>query len=188
MSFTETDTFKFKITLDRHNATQNLNYYVLPEPPHFALPSTFNACFQVCKSSRYLFDITRYVCTHTHFSSFSLHCPEPVVIKKGRWAAAQFDKGLDEPLLKRESTFVYTKEGTRVFSLNTGALNKTEDRRQMFITIGQMRHVDWAAAQHLLSPFSIPFFGVKLLYDYGFRPISHASPPSALLENQIEVP
>ncbi len=30
-----------------------------------------------------------------------------------------------------------------------------------------MRHL--AAAQDLLSPFSSPFFGVKLLYDYGFR-------------------
>ncbi len=35
------DTFKFKITLDRHNAIQNLNYYDLPDPPHFSLPSTF---------------------------------------------------------------------------------------------------------------------------------------------------
>ncbi len=32
-----------------------------------------------------------------------------------------------------------------------------------------MRQVFWAAAEHLLSPFSSPFFGVKLLYDYGFR-------------------
>ncbi len=36
------DTFKFKIPLDRHNARQNLNYYVLPNPPLFSLPSTFN--------------------------------------------------------------------------------------------------------------------------------------------------
>ena len=35
------NTFKFKITLDRHNAIQNLNYYVLPGPPLFSLPSTF---------------------------------------------------------------------------------------------------------------------------------------------------
>ncbi len=34
-------TFKFKMTLDRHNARQNLNYCVLPGPPHFSLPSTF---------------------------------------------------------------------------------------------------------------------------------------------------
>jgi hypothetical protein len=32
-----------------------------------------------------------------------------------------------------------------------------------------MRQVDWAAAEHLLSPFSSPFFGVKLPHDYGFR-------------------
>ncbi len=36
------DTFKFKITLDRHNGIQNLNYYDLPNPPRFSLPSTFN--------------------------------------------------------------------------------------------------------------------------------------------------
>jgi hypothetical protein len=35
------DTFKFKITLDRHNAIQNLNNYDLPDPPRFSLPSTF---------------------------------------------------------------------------------------------------------------------------------------------------
>jgi hypothetical protein len=35
------DTFKFKITLDRHNAIQNLNYYDLPDPPWFSLPTTF---------------------------------------------------------------------------------------------------------------------------------------------------
>jgi hypothetical protein len=33
--------FKFKITPDRHNAIQNLNYYDLPDPRHFSLPSTF---------------------------------------------------------------------------------------------------------------------------------------------------
>ncbi len=32
-----------------------------------------------------------------------------------------------------------------------------------------MRQVDWAAAEHLVSPFSSPFFWVKWLYDYGFR-------------------
>jgi hypothetical protein len=35
--------FKFNITLDHHNAIQNLNYYVLLDPPHFSLPSTFKA-------------------------------------------------------------------------------------------------------------------------------------------------
>ena len=33
--------FKFKITPDRHNAVQKLNYCVLPHPAHFWLPSTF---------------------------------------------------------------------------------------------------------------------------------------------------
>jgi hypothetical protein len=27
--------FKLKITPDRHNAIQNLNYFVLPDPPSF---------------------------------------------------------------------------------------------------------------------------------------------------------
>ncbi len=31
-----------------------------------------------------------------------------------------------------------------------------------------MRQFYWAAAEHLLSPFSSPFFGVKWLYDFGF--------------------
>ncbi len=31
-----------------------------------------------------------------------------------------------------------------------------------------MRQVVWAAAEHLLNPFSSLFFGAKLLYDYGF--------------------
>jgi hypothetical protein len=29
------DTFKFKITLDRYNGIQNLNYYDPPRPPLF---------------------------------------------------------------------------------------------------------------------------------------------------------
>jgi hypothetical protein len=35
--------FKLQITLDRHNARQNLKYCVLPHPPYFSLPSTFKA-------------------------------------------------------------------------------------------------------------------------------------------------
>jgi hypothetical protein len=46
------DTFKFKITLDRHNGIQNLNYYDLPDPSRFSLPSTFKI---VLKSSLYVF-------------------------------------------------------------------------------------------------------------------------------------
>ena len=34
--------FKFKITPHRHNAGQKLNYCLLPDPPLFSLPSTFN--------------------------------------------------------------------------------------------------------------------------------------------------
>jgi hypothetical protein len=40
------DMFKFKITPDRHNARQNLNYCVLLDPPHFSLPSTFKGSRQ----------------------------------------------------------------------------------------------------------------------------------------------
>jgi hypothetical protein len=37
--------FKFKITPDRHNAIQKLNYCAVPHPAHFSLPSTFKcAC------------------------------------------------------------------------------------------------------------------------------------------------
>ncbi len=77
-----------------------------------------------------------------------------------------------EPLLKREGTYVYTKKGnySRVLSLKSVySMNKTVGRRKMFITIGHMRQVDWAAAQHLFSPFSSPFYGVKLLYDWVLR-------------------
>ncbi len=35
-------TFKFKITPNRHNAGQKLNYCLLPDPPLFWLPSTLN--------------------------------------------------------------------------------------------------------------------------------------------------
>ncbi len=45
------DMFKFKITLDRHNAIQNLNYYDLPDPPRFPLPSTFNR-FSLAKPAK----------------------------------------------------------------------------------------------------------------------------------------
>ncbi len=34
-------TFKFKMIPNRHNAIQNLNYYLCPDPPLFSLPSTF---------------------------------------------------------------------------------------------------------------------------------------------------
>ncbi len=40
------NTFKWQITLDRHNASRNLNKSVLPDPPHFLLPSTFKGVGQ----------------------------------------------------------------------------------------------------------------------------------------------
>ncbi len=41
-----------------------------------------------------------------------------------------------------------------------------------------MRQGDWAAAEHLLSPFSSPFFRMKLLYDYGFS--KHVELPTCI--------
>ena len=35
------NTFNLQMTLNRHNARPRLNYYGLPYPPHFSLPSTF---------------------------------------------------------------------------------------------------------------------------------------------------
>jgi hypothetical protein len=35
------NTFKFKVTLDRHNPRLKLIYCLLPDPPRFSLPSTF---------------------------------------------------------------------------------------------------------------------------------------------------
>jgi hypothetical protein len=42
--------FKFKMTADRHNAVQILNYCILPVPCHFSLPSTFNPDPRSCQS------------------------------------------------------------------------------------------------------------------------------------------
>ncbi len=58
-----------------------------------------------------------------------------------------------------------------------------------------MRKVDWAAVQYLLSPFSSPFFGVKLLYDYGFwwgwgvhaHPLSLSLPSRAKLQCTLQL-
>ncbi len=38
-----------------------------------------------------------------------------------------------------------------------------------------MWQIDCAAAQHLLSPFSSPFFGVKVIHDYGFMDLEGVS-------------
>ncbi len=54
---------------------------------------------------------------------------------------------------KRELESLSKYRGFGVYSMN-----KTVARMKMFIT-GQMRQVDWAAAQHLLSPFSRLCFG-----------------------------
>ncbi len=63
------------------------------------------------------------------------------------------------------------KGGTIVPYLRTGvgvySMNKTGGRRKMYIA-REMRQVGSAAARSFLVPcISMPFFGVKLLYDYG---------------------
>ncbi len=45
--------FKFKITLDRHNARQKLTYCLLPDPQPFSLPSTFNGDADLIRSINY---------------------------------------------------------------------------------------------------------------------------------------
>ena len=85
--------------------------------------------------------------------------------KKWQWANAQFDWGLWAAAQERRCLCVYTKEGTRVPSLNTRGLACTRWTKQGLegncLQLGHIRQVDWAAAQHLLSPFSSPFFRVK---------------------------
>ncbi len=92
----------------------------------------------------------------------------PVVIKKdyepllnltGLWAAAQEIGYLC--VHKRENGPVSK------YPWFSALDEQNRGRRKMFITKSKMRQVDWAAAQHLVSPFSSPFFGVKLLNDYG---------------------
>jgi hypothetical protein len=79
---------------------------------------------------------------------------------------AQFDRGY-EPLIKREGTYVYTKEGTIESplqiqgGLGVYSMNKTGGRRKMFVTRLSSCSEPY---QPLLKP---PFFGVKLLYEYG---------------------
>ncbi len=58
-----------------------------------------------------------------------------------------------------------------ISTVNTGGLVCTRWKKQgvgVKCANEQMQRVDWAAAEHLLSPFSSPFFRVKWLYDYGF--------------------
>ncbi len=77
--------------------------------------------------------------------------PEPIV------AAANFARG-SEPFC---STIVYRKEPTRDLSLNMASTRwKNRRRRKMLIT-------GTNATQHLLSPFSSPYFRVEIIYDYG---------------------
>ncbi len=100
-------------------------------------------------------------------SILKLYSSGPAVIKRW-WASAQLDRGYEQ-LLKREGTFVHTKEGTRVLSLKTGGLVCT--RWTKTLKLGQMWHVEWAAAQHLLSPFPSPLFGVELPIPFSPLPI-----------------
>ncbi len=47
-------------------------------------------------------------------------------------------------------------------------MNKTRGRSKVFKIMTHKHQVDFVTDQHLLSPFSSPFLGVKCLYDYGF--------------------
>ncbi len=78
----------------------------------------------------------------------------PVVIIK-TMTPTQFDRGC-EPLLKREGAYVYTKEETRVLSLNTGSfsvysMNKTGGRMTIFLTRANAGSGFSMGAQHLLK-------------------------------------
>ncbi len=164
------------------------------------LYSIYVCCFKVShftpskspklQTTTYTYLTLLLCCTSTFF------LPGPEVIK--------FDRCYEQ-MLKREGAYVYTKEGTRVPSLNTGPVvtKKTmspcsiwqglwaaaQERRCLCAHkrgtlsllsictwwtkpgVSQIWQDDWAAAEHLLSPFSSPFFRVKWLYDYGFWPI-----------------
>jgi hypothetical protein len=50
------NTFKFKITLDRHNARLKLIYCFLRDPLHFSLPSSFNVLHEKDKTDPYHID------------------------------------------------------------------------------------------------------------------------------------
>ncbi len=66
--------------------------------------------------------------------------PGPVVIKR-RWAPAQFDRGfMSRCMLKREGASMYTKEGTRASSLNTGGLVCTRGLQRDVV------YLDWPIA------------------------------------------
>jgi hypothetical protein len=54
--YIEKQRVKFKITLDCHNTRQKLIYCLIPDPPNFLLPSTFNA-FQWCLENNVSFII-----------------------------------------------------------------------------------------------------------------------------------
>jgi hypothetical protein len=70
-----------------------------------------------------------------------------------------------EPLLNREGTFVYRKEGT-IQGFDFHSMNKTGDRRKMFIT---RANVASCLSSTDSDPFQAPSLGGKLLYDYGLR-------------------
>jgi hypothetical protein len=69
--------FKFKITLDRHNAGQKLNYCVHPDPPLFSLPSTFNVQnFMLEFNDVSIFAILFHLMQRTHVLAAKLSMPK----------------------------------------------------------------------------------------------------------------
>ncbi len=68
--------FKFKITPDRHNAGQMLIYCLLPNPPHFSLPSTFKDAKKIFFSYFY-FSLITYPQAHYLYSGLLDPDPDP---------------------------------------------------------------------------------------------------------------
>jgi hypothetical protein len=71
---------------------------------------------------------------------------------------------MSEPLLNREGTIVYRKDGTKLASLKVNIYR--EFGKYSMNKRAVMKKYDFAAAQQLFSPVQSPF-GVKFLYDYG---------------------
>ncbi len=80
-----------------------------------------------------------------------------------KWETSNFPGGLRP--CSREKVLLCAEKRGKGFSIYS--VNEDEAKGKC-LKLGQMRLVDWAVAEHLLSPFSSPFFRVKWLYDYGF--------------------
>ncbi len=104
---------------------------------------------------------------------YSDDLPGPVVIKK-IMSPCSIWKGLYEPLLKREGTCVYTKEGTtsplsKYRGFRVYSMNKTGGRRKMFITTVHSANAAswlsscWAPSQSLLFFFFFYYGSARMI-------------------------